>query len=334
MPPERASVEGRRLRVALFGSPAFAVPTLEALHRDHDLLLVVTQPAKPAGRGLSLKHPAAAVRARELGLALEQPSRLKGDAAFRDLLAGLDLDVAVTAAYGRILPQDLLDVPSHGFLNVHGSLLPKHRGAAPVQRALIAGDAVTGISIMQTEAGLDTGPVRLQVSTEIGEDEGAAALLERLSRLGADALTAALALLAAGDLPSEPQDDSRATLAPPLTVDDGRIRWEDGRAAVLARHRGVDIWPGSYFSHGDERVKVTALRRPEGKASDAARRALAELGDAAEPGEVLALAAESLVVATGDDPVELLRVKPAAGREMSARAWANGRRLTRGSRLG
>ncbi len=324
----------RRLRVALFGSPAFALPTLEALRREHDLLLVVTQPPKPAGRGLALKHPAAAVRARELGIPLEQPSRLRGNAALEDLLSNLDLDLAVTAAYGRILPQELLDVPRHGFLNVHASLLPKYRGAAPVQRALIAGETLTGISIMQTESGLDTGPVRLQVATEIAEDEGAAALLERLSHLGAAALLQALSLLTAGKLPSEPQDGSLATLAPPLTVEDGRIRWHDGRAAVLARHRGVDLWPGSYFDHAQERVKALALRAPAGKALEAAARAQAAAVGKAEPGEVLALAPESLVVATGDDPLELLRVKPAAGREMSARAWANGRRLTRGSRLG
>ncbi|MBX3144098.1 MAG: methionyl-tRNA formyltransferase [Trueperaceae bacterium] len=323
-----ADTGGRRLRVALFGSPAFALPTLEVLRRAHDLLLVVTQSAKPAGRGLALKQPAVAERALRLAIPLEQPTRLKGNTDFRALLAALDLDVAVTAAYGRILPQDVLDVPRHGFLNVHASLLPKYRGAAPVQRALIEGEPSTGISIMQTEAGLDTGPVRLQVETVIGDDEGASALLERLSLLGASALERALALLAAGELPSEPQDDSAATLAPPLTADDGRIRWSDPQVKVLGRHRGVDMWPGSYFMHSAERVKVPALRAASGGSGNG----VGPTGDGA-PGEVVALTPETLVVATADAPVELLRVKPAAGREMSARAWANGRDVVRGTRL-
>ncbi len=311
----------RRLRVALFGSPAFALPTLEALRLSHELALVVTQAPKPAGRGLALRQPAAAERALQLGIRLEQPTRLKGNGELRHLLGELDLDIAVTAAYGRILPQDLLDVPRHGFLNVHASLLPKYRGAAPVQRALIEGEESTGITIMQTEAGLDTGPVRLQVETAIGADEGASALLARLSLLGATAITEALRLLAAGSLPSRPQEHAIATHAPPLSAEDGRIRWGERLTRVLARHRGVDMWPGSYFMHGPERVKVPALRAAQGAPA------------AGEPGEVVALTAETVIVATGDAPVELLRVKPAAGREMSARAWANGRGVVRGTRL-
>lgn len=318
----------RPLRVALFGSPEFALPTLEALRREHELLLVVTQSPKPAGRGLALRQPAAAVRALELGIPLEQPTRLKGNAAIHELLAGLALDVAVTAAYGRILPQSLLDVPRHGFLNVHASLLPKYRGAAPVQRALIAGEKQTGVTIMQTEAGLDTGPIRLQAQTEIGPEEGAAELLERLSHLGAQTLSESLALLAAGRLGSTPQDDAQATLAPPLTVDDGRVRWEDSAAQVLARHRGVELWPGSHFDHQGARVKVTALSAHEPGT-------VASTNDETpEPGTVVAMQGESLLVATGDVPVALIAVKPAGGREMSARAWANGRGVKRGTRLG
>src|SRR5690625_3362842 len=156
------------MRVALFGSPAFALPVLDVLQQEHDLRAVVTQPARPVGRGMKLTDPPLATRARQLGLEVAQPSRLRGNAEFADWLRQLRLDVAVTAAYGRILPADLLDVPTEGFLNVHGSLLPRWRGAAPIQWSLIEGDAETGITIMQTEAGLDTGPIRLQKRVAIG----------------------------------------------------------------------------------------------------------------------------------------------------------------------
>lgn len=316
-----------RLKVALFGTPAFALPTLEALNRHHDLLLVVTQSPKPAGRGLMVNQPAVAKRAEELGLRVVQPTRLKGNDELRALLAALDLDVAVTAAYGRILPQSLLDVPKHGFLNVHASLLPRYRGAAPIQRALIDGAKRTGVSIMQTEAGLDTGPVRLQRAIDIGEGEGATALSARLAQLGAETLLEALDLLAAGRLAVSPQDDALATPAPPLTPEDGRVRWSDPRAAVLARHRGVDAWPFSHFEHAGERVKVLEMRAPALQPSEAR-----DAG--ADPSTVVAVAGDSLLVATGDDPLEMVRLQPASGRAMSARAWANGRGVKRGTKLG
>jgi folate-dependent phosphoribosylglycinamide formyltransferase PurN len=213
----------RPLRVAFFGSPAFALPSLEALLRRHDVVMVVSQPDKPSGRGMRLTAPPVAARARELGLELWQPTRLRKDEAFLSRLRELELDVAVTAAYGRVLPPVVLEAPRHGVLNVHASLLPRHRGAAPVQWALIAGDVETGVTIMQTEEGLDTGPIRLQRRTPVREDEDAASLMERLSRLGAEALTEALDLLAEGTLPSTPQDDALATYAP-LSSARGRPR--------------------------------------------------------------------------------------------------------------
>jgi methionyl-tRNA formyltransferase len=237
---------GGRLRVALFGTPAFALPTLDALHARHEVVLVVAQPDRRAGRGHTLTAPHVAVRARELGLPLAQPERLRRDAAFAEVLASLDLDVAVTAAYGQILPAALLALPRAGFLNVHASLLPRWRGAAPVQHALIAGDTETGVSIMQTEAGLDTGPVRLARALPIGPDDDALVLLDRLAELGARTLVEALDLLVAGTLPSLPQDEALATLAPRLTKDDGRIRWHDSAGRVRDRHRGVTGWPGSW----------------------------------------------------------------------------------------
>ena len=311
----------RPLRVALFGSPRFAVPTLEALTEHHTLVLVVAQPDKPAGRGLRLRSPATAERARALGIPVAQPPRLKGDLAFERALAELGLDVAVTAAYGKILPGPLLAIPANGFLNVHASLLPKYRGAAPVQWAVARGERETGVSIMQTEVGLDTGPVRHVRRTAVGDDETAPELLERLALLGADALIEALALLRRGRLPSWPQDDDAASHAPMLTTEDGRIRFEDPARAVYDRFRGVAGWPGSHFEHRAERVKVSDLRPTAAT-------------DGAAPGTVLALGGEGVRVACGDGAVTLRRVKPPGRAEMAARDWANGRRIHEGDHLG
>ncbi|MFN2321537.1 MAG: methionyl-tRNA formyltransferase [Trueperaceae bacterium] len=307
-----------RLRVALFGTPEFALPTLEALHAHHDVRLVVAQPDRPVGRGLRVEAPPVARRAVELGLALAQPEKLRRDVAFLETLAALDLDVAVTAAYGQILPKALLAAPREGFLNVHASLLPRWRGAAPVQHALIAGDATTGVSIMQTEAGLDTGPVRYGRERQIAPDEDAPALLEALADLGAEALLEALALLALGRLPSTPQDDAAATLAPRLTREDGRIRWAEPARRVRDRHRGVAGWPGSWCAWADAVLKVHVLTEVEG-------------GGAA--GTVLDVDAEGVVVACGDGAVRLTEVQAAGKPRMGARAWANGARVAKGVRL-
>ena len=306
----------------MFGSPIFAVPTLESLARQQHLVLVVTQPDKPAGRGLSVRSPAVAQRARELGLELAQPASLRRNEEFADQLRELDLDVAVTAAYGRILPASLLAIPRHGFLNVHASLLPKYRGAAPVQWALIRGESETGITIMQTDVGLDTGAVRLQRRVKITEDDDARTLLSSLAVLGAETLAEALTLLAEGTLPLTPQDDASATLAPPLAPADGVMRWQDSAADVVARHRGVALWPGSSFNYSEEHVKVEALRSFELTGPDSA-----------DPATVVQLTPDGVVVACGTGAVELLSVKPAGKRAMSARAWANGRNVKKGVRL-
>ena len=325
----------RPLRVAFFGSPAFALPSLEALLRRHDVVMVVSQPDKPSGRGMRLTAPPVAARARELGLELWQPTRLRKDEAFLSRLRELELDVAVTAAYGRVLPPVVLEAPRHGVLNVHASLLPRHRGAAPVQWALIAGDVETGVTIMQTEEGLDTGPIRLQRRTPVREDEDATSLMERLSRLGAEALTEALDLLAEGTLPSTPQDDALATYAPLLEPEDGHVRWTEAPKAVHDRFRGVSMWPGTSFAHGGERVKVTAMGVAAAGQAELVRLAgdRWEAWQAAAPGTVLGAEDESLLVKAGEGAVALLRLKPSGGREMTARAWANGRGVGEGTRL-
>lgn len=307
------------MRVALFGSPAFAVPSLHALAERHEIALVVTQPDKPARRGLALRAPAVAEEARRLGLRLEQPAKLKGNRAFRERLAAAGLDVAVTAAYGKILPPSLLEIPEHGFLNVHASLLPKYRGAAPIQWALIRGERETGVSIVQTEAGLDTGPVRHAERLPIEAEDTALTLFDKLAALGAEALLRALELLEAGELPCRPQDEAAASYAPLLTKDDGRVRWAEGAQAIHDRFRGVILWPGSWTTRGGQPLKIRGLEPASG---------------AGEPGTVLAIAREGVTVAAGDGAVRLTRAQPPNKAAMAAYDWANGYRVEVGERLG
>lgn len=309
------------MRVALFGSPAFALPVLDALLARHVVALVVTQPDKPAGRGHKLTPPPVAQRARELGVRLEQPERLKRNETFFALVRDLKLDVAVTAAYGKILPQALLDIPKHGFLNVHASLLPKYRGAAPIQWALIGGETETGVSIMQTEAGLDTGPVRLVKRLELDPHDTAVTVFDKLSLLGAEALTEALAGLKQGDLPSSPQNDAQATHAPMLSKADGEIRWYKPAAQIYNRYRGVSAWPGSWTIYDGKTLKVPQLSSAEADMKD-------------EAGRVATVSPEGVTVGTSAGTVLLKTVQPAGKPKMTAYDWANGYGVRVGTRLG
>jgi methionyl-tRNA formyltransferase len=311
-----------RLAVALFGSPEFAIPTLEMLAARHDLRAVVAQSDKPAGRKLRPSAPAAARWARARQVPLLQPERLKTNADFLTALRALELDVAITAAYGKILPQSVLDVPREGVLNVHASLLPAYRGAAPVQWAIIDGRTETGVSIMQTEAGLDTGPVRHVRRVAIAPDDDARTLGDRLAHEGAAALAEALDALASGTLPSVPQDHARATVAPRLTRDEGRVRWRDTSAAVLARHRGVAVWPGSWTTLDEVTLKLFDLRGGD------------DSGMVESPGTVTSVDEEGLRVATGDGWIHVGAVQAPGRSRVRAVEWARGARVGTGARLG
>lgn len=306
------------MRLALFASPGFGLPVLEALLKHHELALVVAQPDKAAGRGMKLTAPPVARRARELGLALEQPAKLRG--VFQERLHAFHLDAAITAAYGKILPPSLLSVPRHGFLNVHASLLPKYRGAAPIQQALIDGETRTGVTIMQTEAGLDTGPIRLQRALDIHPDETAPELSARLADLGAEALLEALELLSEDRLPLVPQDDSQASHAGLLSKDDGRVRWQESAVRIYNRFRGVYSWPGSWTVAQGTPLKLLELRPAAGL-------------EGARPGEVLELG-QDVKVAAGEGAVLLKTVQPPGKPRMDARAWASGYGARKGYRLG
>jgi methionyl-tRNA formyltransferase len=274
------------MRVIFFGSPEFAVPALEAVAAHHQVLLVISQPDRPAGRGRQLQAPAVKLSAGRLGLPVEQPARVK-DPALVERLASLQPDVFVVAAYGRILPPALLAVPRLGPWNIHASLLPRYRGAGPIQWAIIRGDAETGVSIMRMEEGLDTGPVAAVRREAISGEDTAGTLSARLSRAGAALLIETLPAIASGTVVLTEQDHARATLAPMLSKADGLLDFRQRAALVSAQARGVDPWPGAFALYQGEPVKLYQPTIVPG---------------AGQPGEVLGLGPSGLAVACAADP--------------------------------
>lgn len=291
------------------------------LAEEHDVVAVVSQPDRRAGRGMRVHEPPTKQRATELGIPVLQPAKVRGNDEFLSQLQALQLDVIITAAYGQILPQAVLDIPTHGVLNVHGSILPRWRGAAPVQWALMSGDAETGITIMQTDAGMDTGPIRLIRTLPITQHTTALTLFNDLAELGATALSEALTQLAAGTLPLTPQNEAEATHARMLTPADGHLPWADTAQQCYQRWQGTLAWPGVSFAYEDERVKVSSMQ-------------VASETGTGTPGTIVGLTQAGLLVQCGSGVLELLRVKAPGKREMDATAWAHGREVRRGDRLG
>jgi methionyl-tRNA formyltransferase len=234
------------MRLVFIGTPAFALPSLEALARRYSLVGVVTQPDRPAGRGRALQASPVKLRALELGLPVLEPARIRApDAVSR--LASLRPDLIVVVAFGQILPVPVLEIPAHGCLNVHASLLPRWRGAAPIQAAILHGDEVSGITIMRMDAGLDSGPILSQRSTPIGPRETGGELSGRLARLGADLLMETLPGYLAGELQPRPQDAEQATLAPMLKKSDGRLDPTLEAGPLSRQVRAYEPWPGSFL---------------------------------------------------------------------------------------
>ncbi len=291
------------MRIVFMGTPAFSVPVLEALaEAGHDIAAVYCQPPRPAGRGKQPRPSPVQARAEALGLKVRHPASLKGgdeQAAF----AALNADIAVVVAYGLILPQAILDAPAQGCLNIHASLLPRWRGAAPIHRAIMAGDAQTGICIMQMEAGLDTGPVLLRRATPIGDDETTADLHDRLSGMGAGLIVEALANLPA--LIPVPQPDAGVTYADKIDKAEARIDWTRPAVEIDRLIRGLSPFPGAKCDIGGEQVKLLASRLAPGRG---------------KPGEVL----DGLTIACGDGAVEVLRAQRPGKRVMIAAEFLRG----------
>jgi methionyl-tRNA formyltransferase len=243
------------MRIAFMGSPDFAVPALRALHQaGHTIAAVYCQPARPAGRGQAIRGCSVHLAADELGLQVRTPARLRTDPQAQADFAALDLDAAVVAAYGLILPQAMLDAPRRGCLNIHASLLPRWRGAAPIQAAILAGDSETGITIMQMEAGLDTGPMLLRQAVPITPTTTTARLHDILAASGAKLILDALAVPPA----PIPQSDADATYAPKLTREDGHIEWTRPAAAIDRQIRAFDPWPGTFTTLAGTPLKILA----------------------------------------------------------------------------
>jgi len=243
------------MRIIFMGSPDFAVPSLEALHREHEIAAVLTQPDRPAGRGREPSASAVKQRAIELGLDVLQPASLKDETVLQTL-TGVGADLIVVAAYGKILPEAVLNLPARGAINVHASLLPRWRGAAPIQAAILAGDTETGVTIMQMEAGLDTGPVLSQQAVTIRATETGGELAARLADLGADLLKDTLPGYLQGSVVPEPQDERRATYAPMIRKSDGRLNFNQPASYLVRQVRAYEPWPTSYFFWKDTRIVV------------------------------------------------------------------------------
>lgn len=308
------------MRAIFFGSPAFAVPSLDALTRIADVVCVFTQPDRPAGRGLANKPPDVKVRALELGLRVEQPTKVRTP-EFADLVRSFDADVALVVAYGRILTKAVLEAPKHGCINVHGSLLPRWRGAAPIQWAVASGDRMTGITLMQMDEGLDTGPSISSLAVEIGPDETSDALAERLSKLGAELVERDLEAAVRGELPRVPQPEEGVTYASLLEKAHGKLDFTQSAQSVHDRARGMTPWPGAFTTLGGETLKVLRTR------------VIAREGAEAPPGTVLPVRDE-IAVACGEGVVGLLEVQEAGRKRLSAAQFLAGRRDFFGTKLG
>jgi methionyl-tRNA formyltransferase len=306
------------MRIVFFGTPEFAVASLSALLRARFTLAgVVTQPDKPQGRSRStLVPPAVKVAALEAGLHVLQPARPVGD-LFLASLRRLEADLGVVVAYGHILRREVLDAPARGMINVHASLLPRFRGAAPIQHAILAGDRETGISIMRMEEGLDSGPVLHRVSTPIADGETAGTLTTRLAALGATALVEALSQLSAHAERTDPQDPAAATYAPKVSRETARLDWTRDAASIERQIRAFDPSPGAWTSLHGAPVKLFGGMPAVG---------------GGEPGAVLA-ASDRLVVAGGTGAIAVSEVQPAGRNRLSVEDWVRGRGIAAGSRF-
>lgn len=310
------------LKAVFMGSPDFAVPSLRAVADACDLSLVVCQPDRPAGRGRKLRAPAVKEAALALDLPVVQPTKMK-DGTLLAQIREHDPDVAIVVAFGRILPRDILAAPRHGCINVHGSLLPRWRGAAPIQRAVLAGDARTGVSIMAMDEGMDTGPVYTTASTPIAPSETSGELFERLALLGAETLAAFLRDFP--DVPpARPQDHAQATHAPMLRKEEGWVDWHRPVSDIVNHVRGMDPWPGAFTHRDGEPLKLYRAQP-----SDLSR----TRGDE-PPGTVVDADARGVHVACLDGVIVVAELQPAGKRRMAASAYVAGRPFANGERLG
>jgi methionyl-tRNA formyltransferase len=302
------------------GTGEIGVPALRALAERHEVVAVYTQPDRPAGRDLKLRASPIKVAAVALGIPVLQPEKVRTPEAVAEL-AAFEAEIIVVAAYGQILPKRILDLPKYGCLNIHASLLPRHRGASPIHAAILAGDAESGVTIMQMDVGLDTGDMLRIVRTPISAEDTAGTLHDRMAGLAAEPLLTVIEELAAGTAQLEKQDEALVTYAPKLTKQDGCIDWSASARDIDLRLRGMTPWPGAF----------TAL--PDGRTLKI-HRATIEEGSGGEAGGILSSGADGILVAAGSGRIRLLEVQAAGGKRLAAADFLRGNALAIGSKLG
>ena len=316
------------MKLVFCGTPSFAVPTFEALlAAGHEIALVVSQPDRPVGRGQQLTAPPVKQAALAAGLPVTQPEKIRSNMAFRAQLEAIAPDAIVVVAYGRIIPPWMLALPRLGCINLHGSLLPKYRGAAPIQWAVAKGDAFTGNTTMLLEEGLDTGPILLQQTVEIGSDETAADLFESLADKGAPLVVETLAGLADGTIQPQPQNHSFATFAPILDREDGRMDFA-GRTAheTYNRWRGFQPWPGAFTTLDGKKLIVHRMAPVEAADISSASKA--------EPGQIQIGKDRLFAACAGESWIELLEVQLEGKKRLSAAEFLRGTAIAEGARFG
>jgi methionyl-tRNA formyltransferase len=307
------------MRVVFLGTPEFAVPSLRALALHHRVMAVYTQPDRPKGRGNKIVESPVKMAARALSIAVYQPERIRRPPS-SEQLASFGADLMVIVGYGQIIPQNIIDLPLYGILNVHASLLPKYRGAAPIQWAIANGARQTGVTIMQIDAGLDTGDILLASPLAIGQDETAPELSARLASVGAELLIEAITRIQAGTIERRKQDDASATIAPVLKKEDGLIHWSRSAQEIYNRLRGFAPWPGAYASFRGNQLLVLRARPSE----------ISGL----MPGRLNVSKRNLLVGCGGNTSLELFEIQPAGKGRMTVEAFLNGYRPSENEALG
>ncbi len=302
------------------GTPRFAVPTLEKLVASGFVVsLVITQPDRPRGRGLELAPSPVKVRALELGLPITQPERIKNNPEFQSHITSLNPDAIIVVGYGRMIPQWMLDLPRYGNINLHASLLPKYRGAAPIQWAIACGESVTGVTTMRIDSGLDTGDILLQKEVQIALEDTAETLSPRLATVGAALVVETLRSLQAGKVQPHPQDKAKATFAPILKKEDGRIDFHRTAQEIYNRLRGFQPWPGAFTAFRGKNLQVWAAK---------------PVPNRIEPGELAVHDGRLFVGSGGSTALELIELQPEGKKRMAAKDFVHGYHPTTGEKLG
>nr|WP_091348951.1 methionyl-tRNA formyltransferase [Anaerobranca gottschalkii] len=310
------------MRIIFMGTPEFAVPTLEKLYLSkHEIVAVVTKPDQKRGRGQKVSFSPVKELALSHGTLVLQPEKIKGNADFIETLKKLNADVFVVVAYGKILPKIVLDIPKKGCINVHGSLLPKYRGAAPIHWALLNGEKTTGVTTMLMDEGMDTGDMLLKREIPIEEGDNVETLHEKLAQIGADLLIKTLEELEEGTLKPEKQQEDLATYAPMVTKEMGLIDWNLPAKNIYNKLRGLNPWPGTYTHIKGDRLKIISGE------------IYREYSECQEPGTIVEITKEGIVVETGEGSILIKEVQPANKDKMDSYSYVNGYKIKRGEKF-